>query len=125
MNRTDHLFSLRTTIPLPLDPDVENGPRIVLLRPGRYDPKEFHIVDIFKIYVLFTDYFLLNDDNFIVKGLIGILDLTNVTPEHFAQFKPELVKKMTYLCQHASPARPQGKLIETRTLFKNFTDFPA
>lgn len=54
------------------------------------------------------DYLLISDDNLIVGGQIGILDLTNVTPEHFAQFKPDIVKKMTYLCQDSSPVRPKG-----------------
>lgn len=105
-----HIFYplfLRTTIPLPMTIE-ENGPRIFVICPGRYNPKEFHIVDIFKMYVLFTDYLLIEDDNFIVGGLIAILDLTNVTPEHFSQFKPEFVKKMTFLCQHSSPVRPKG-----------------
>lgn len=60
------------------------------------------------MYVLFTDNLLIEDDNFVVGGQIGILDLTNVTPEHFSQFKPEIVKKLTYLCQDSSPVRPKG-----------------
>lgn len=86
----------------------KDGPRIFLLRPGRYNPKEFNIVDIFKIYILFTDFLLMNDDNFVVSGQVGILDLDHVTPEHFSQFEPEFVRKMTYFCQDAYPIRPKG-----------------
>lgn len=50
----------------------------------------------------------MEDDNFVVAGQIGILDLTNCTPEHFEQFKPDIIKKMTYLCQDSSPIRPKG-----------------
>lgn len=86
----------------------EDGPRIFLIRPGQYDPKKYNIVDIFKIFCLFNDYLLLEDDNFIVGGQVGILDLTNVTNEHWIQFKPEFVKKMTLFNQEASPIRPKG-----------------
>lgn len=60
-----------------------------------YVDLEFDIVDVFKIYVLFTDFLLMEDDNFVVSGQVGILDLTNCTAEHFAQFKPDIIKKMT------------------------------
>lgn len=88
--------------------DGEDGPRIFLIRPGQYDPKKYNIIDIFRIFCLYTDYLLMNDDNFIVGGQVGILDLTNVTNEHFFQFKPEFVKKMTLFNQEASPIRPKG-----------------
>lgn len=106
-SKLSKLLKLGTTIPLP-DTDREDGPRIFLICPGRYDPKEFDIVDIFKVYVLFTDYLLLEDDNYVIAGQVGILDLTGCTPEHFAQFKPDIIKKMTYLCQDSSPVRPRG-----------------
>lgn len=98
-----NLFLNSTTIPLPLT-DSEDGPRIILIRPGRYDPKEYSLNEIFKIFCLFTDYLLLEDDHFIVGGQVGIIDLTNVTNEHFVRFTPEFVKKMTLLHQDGSPS---------------------
>lgn len=50
----------------------------------------------------------MEDDNFIVSGQVGILDLTNVGWEHLVQFKPQFVKKMTLLSQDSSPFRPAG-----------------
>lgn len=50
----------------------------------------------------------MHDDNFVVAGQVGILDLSHVTPAHFDQFKPDIVKKMTFLCQDSSPVRPRG-----------------
>lgn len=101
------LHAHRTSIPLPLT-DGEDGPRIFLICPGRYDPKKYDIVDVIKYYVLLTDLLLMEDDNFIVSGQVGILDLTNVGWEHFVQFKPQFVKKMTLLSQDSSPFRPAG-----------------
>lgn len=101
------LHAHSTSIPLPLT-DGEDGPRIFLICPGRYDPKKYDIVDVIKYYVLLTDLLLMEDDNFIVSGQVGILDLTNVGWEHFVQFKPQFVKKMTLLSQDSSPFRPAG-----------------
>ncbi|XP_031627386.1 retinol-binding protein pinta-like isoform X2 [Contarinia nasturtii] len=101
------LLKLGTTIPLPM-PQSYDGPRIILIRPGAYNPEEFDIVDVFKMYILLTDFLLMEDDNFVVSGQVGILDLTNVTSAHFDQFKPDIVKKMTYLCQDSLPVKPMG-----------------
>lgn len=86
----------------------EDGPRIFLLRPGRYDPNLHDITDIFKTYIMFTDLLLIQDDHSIIGGLSGILDLTNVTPDHLKQFKPDFLKKMTLFSQEASPFQPRG-----------------
>lgn len=86
----------------------DDGPRIFLICPGRYDPKKIDIAEIFKLYVLFTDYLMMEDDNFIVSGQIGILDFTNVTSEHLNQYKPDLVKKLMLLCQDSAPYRAKA-----------------
>lgn len=97
----------RTTIPLP-QTDGDTGPRIFLIRPSSYDPKAYNIVDVMKVYVLLTDFLLMEDDNFIISGQVGVLDLTSVGMEHFQQFTPSFVKKMTYFTQNASPFRSAG-----------------
>lgn len=88
--------------------DGADGPRIFLMCPGRYNPKKYDVTDLLRFYVLLTDLLLMEDDNFIVGGQVGILDLTNVTKEHFMQFKPLLVKKATLLSQDSSPYRSVG-----------------
>lgn len=85
--------------------DGEAGPRMFLFCPGRYDPKKYDIHDIMKFYLMLTDILLMEDDNFIVGGQLGILDFSNVTKEHFVQFQPNFVKKMILLSQDSSPIR--------------------
>lgn len=100
-------YRFRINIPLPMT-SGEDGPRIFLISMGRYDPKKFSIDDIFKLYVLFADHLMMEDDNFIVAGQVGILDFSNVTSEHLVQYKPDMVKKMMLLCQDAAPFRPKA-----------------
>lgn len=57
---------------------------------------------------MMLDYMLNEDDNFVIAGQIGILDLTGVTLQHFLQFNPTFIKKMTVLTQDAAPGRQKG-----------------
>lgn len=50
----------------------------------------------------------MDDDNCIISGTVGILDLANVTMEHFFQFDLGLMKKMTVLSQEGQPFRQKG-----------------
>lgn len=57
---------------------------------------------------MFTDLLLMEDDHSIIGGLSGILDLTNVGPEHLSQFTPDYLKKMALFSQEGSPFLPKG-----------------
>lgn len=57
---------------------------------------------------MMLDYMLNEDDNFVIAGQIGIIDLTGVTLQHLLQFNPTTVKKMTVLTQDAAPGRQKG-----------------
>lgn len=61
-----------------------------------------------RISVMQNDIMLLEDDNFIVAGQVGILDLANVGKSHLLQMQPSFIKKMTVLSQDASPFRLKG-----------------
>lgn len=114
-----HYFRHSTTIPLPMTQGAD-GPRIFLLRPGQYDPKVYDIAEIFKIYTMFTDLLLLEDDHSIIGGMSGILDMTNLTTDHFMQFQPDFLKKTTLLAQEASPFMPKGfHYVNTPNGFEN------
>lgn len=51
-----------------------------------------------------NDVMLLEDDNFIISGAIGIMDFTNVTKEHFNELDAICLKKIARLSQEAQPA---------------------
>lgn len=94
-------------MPLPLTL-AHDSPRIMLIRPGVYDASAFHIQDIMKVSTMVQDILMWEDDNMIIGGQVGILDLSNVTMAHFLQFNPTFIKKMTMMSQEASPLRQKG-----------------
>lgn len=64
--------------------------------------------DIMKVNTMMMEVLHMEDDNFIIAGQVGILDLSDVTMKHFLQFDPVFIKKMTVLSQDASPFRQKG-----------------
>lgn len=85
-----------------------DGPRLTLIRPGIYDPKKYAFNEVIKMAGAVTDIMMVEDDNCIVSGTVGILDLANVTMDHFLQFDLSLMKKMTVLSQEGQPFRQKG-----------------
>lgn len=65
---------LKQGISIPL-PDLEHpaAPRVVIIRAGHYNPDTTHIVDIFQMAVMMYAIMLLEDDNFVVSGLVSLL----------------------------------------------------
>lgn len=94
-------------VPLP-NTTTPDGPRAILIRPGVYDPAKVSINDVFRVNSLFMDIMQLEDDNLIVAGQTGIIDLSNCTMGHFLQMSPAMVKRITVLSQDASPFRLKG-----------------
>ncbi|GAB0090854.1 alpha-tocopherol transfer protein-like [Sergentomyia squamirostris] len=92
------------SLPNTITPD---GARIVLIRPGLYDPAKITATDILRFAILMFDFQNL-DDQWIVGGGVGVLDLTNVTVAHLVQFTPIYIKKLSVVCQDAMPFRFQG-----------------
>lgn len=54
---------------------------------------------------MFSDILIRHDDQIIIAGQIGVLDMSNTTNMNTDRFNPTLVKKMTVLSQEASPIR--------------------
>lgn len=94
-------------LPLP-NLTAPDAPRIVLIRPGAYDANKHTIQDVMKVSSFIMDILHLEDDNLIVAGQLGILDLANVGMGHFVQMTPGFIKKMTMMSQEASPFRQKG-----------------
>ena len=57
---------------------------------------------------MINDILLREDDNITIAGQIGILDLANVAVNHFSQFSPTFIKKMTMMSEDGSPIRQRG-----------------
>lgn len=84
-------------------PPGDGGPQIQIIRPGLYDTTEFTVVELFKMSIILDDVMMLEDDNFVVSGAIGIMDFTNVTKQHFHDLDSVCVKKVAKLSQEAQP----------------------
>lgn len=102
------LIKLGVGLPLPIPLGGADGPRILLIRPGVYDPSKYKIEEIMKISTMVNDILMNEDDNLVIAGQVGILDLQGVTMSHFLQFSPGFAKKMTMLSQDGSPLRQKG-----------------
>jgi CRAL/TRIO domain len=96
--------SFRVVLPLPntIQPD---GERIILVRPGAYDPKNVKFEQIIQLGSMLNDVLNIEDDNFGISGLIVVVDFANVTPSHLAQMKPSVLSKIFTLLQDASLVR--------------------
>jgi hypothetical protein len=101
------IVKLGVGLPLPLT-ENPNSPRLMLIRPGAYDAHKFTIQEVMKVSTMVNDILMIEDDNMIVAGQIGVIDLSGVTLAHFMQMQPAFVKKMTMLMQDATPIRQKG-----------------
>lgn len=81
------------------------SPRIILIRHGAYDPNLYSIQDVIKVATMVNDVMLREDDNIVVAGQIGILDMANVSCRHFMQYNPTFIKKMQMMSEEGSPLR--------------------
>lgn len=105
--KTREIIRMGVGVPLPLT-DGPDAPRVLLIRPAAYDPPRITIEEVIRVSTMANDIMMLEDDNFVIAGQVGILDLSNVTVNHFLQFTPSFVKKMTMMSQEASPLRQKG-----------------
>lgn len=88
--------------------NTPDGPRYLLIRTGSYDPSKISIQNIFKVSGMVSEALMLEDDNYVIAGQIGILDFTGIGMSHFVQFSPSFIKKWTMYQQDAMPLREKG-----------------
>lgn len=101
------IMKLGVGLPLP-NTESPGGPRLMLIRPGAYDAHKFTIQEVMKVSTMVNDILMLEDDNSIVAGQFGVIDLANVTLAHLIQMQPAFVKKMTMVMQEGTPIRQKG-----------------
>ena len=63
------LIKMGVAVPLPntVTPD---GPRIILVRPGVYDPSKYTIQEVFRYNTMMSDIMMKEDDNLVVAGQV-------------------------------------------------------
>lgn len=97
---------LGVNLPLPHTMGID-GPRIMLVRMGAYDPSRHAIANIMKVCYMITDILLLNDDTSIIAGHMVLVDLRGLTLSGLSQYSPTFIKKMTSVIE-AFPIRTKG-----------------
>ena len=101
------IIKLGVGLPLPYT-ETPSSPKLMLFRPGAYDAHRFTIQEVMKVSTMMNDILMIEDDNLIVAGQIGVVDLADVTLAHLIQMQPSFAKKMTMLMQDGSPIRQKG-----------------
>ncbi|RVE51216.1 hypothetical protein evm_004181 [Chilo suppressalis] len=105
-SRFNEILDLGSYIVLPNSGPTE--PMTVIIRPGKYDPEKYNILDIVSVSNVMAKIILQEYDNAVVAGVRTILDLEDVTMGHFFQMTPLTMKKMVVSGQDALPIRMKG-----------------
>lgn len=101
------ILRLGVAVPFPAL-ETPTSPRIVLIRAGAYNPSEVHISEVFQMAMMMNEILLLEDDNYVVSGLINIVDMSGIRTMHLTQFTPRMIEKIMFLTQEALPIRQRG-----------------
>lgn len=80
----------------------------MLIRPFVYNPGQFDMAQILKVYTMIADILCRDDDVFNVKGQVIFVDLTNCGWGHLLHFDPSYVKKVFTMVQDGMSARFKG-----------------
>lgn len=101
--RNLELIRMGSMLPLPktVTPD---GPRIMLMR-FTGDPSTYTIEEQMRIQSFIHTILMHEDDNMMVSGQMGFIDLKGASLGHFTQFTPSLMKKFAVMSQDANPVR--------------------
>lgn len=84
-----------------------------------YDPSKVKLTDLFKLETMILDIMMLESDNFMICGALGLLDMKGGTMSHYSTYTPTILKKIMKILQHAYPIRPKGLVyINTPTIFE-------
>lgn len=83
-------------------------PRLILLRPGAYDPEKYHVCDILCVFYYLIQILVIEDDAACVVGTKTLVDYQGVSVSHIAQTSAGLLKKIVFICQDSMPLRLKG-----------------
>lgn len=98
------IIRLGVTLYLPL-PLMEDGPCIMLMRPGKCNPHEFNLTDLLRVSFLLQDISLISNDNMIIAGFMQIGDFEDFSMAHLLQLSPSLIKRFGFYVEEGMPMR--------------------
>ncbi|XP_061183887.1 alpha-tocopherol transfer protein-like [Saccostrea echinata] len=85
----------------------KEGRRVIIFRPGRWDPSRFPVDDVFRTNFM-TISKIIQDEATQVNGIIMVMDLDGVGWAHARNISPFYAKRIMSLLQDAFPARFKG-----------------
>ncbi|VDI04485.1 Hypothetical predicted protein [Mytilus galloprovincialis] len=83
------------------------GRRVIVFRPGKWNPSKFGITDVFRTNFL-TMSRLIEEEETQINGLVMMMDLDGIGWAHAKSISPLYAKKFMGLIQDAFPARFKG-----------------
>lgn len=105
-------------MPLP-QTNQADGPRIILVRCENVDPSKILLLTAIKTSLMILDILLNEDDNFVIAGQTGFIDLDGMGFSHAVQLTPTICKKVLRYLQDCYPSRPKEMFfINTPTFFQ-------
>lgn len=120
--RNLELIRMGQMLPLPKTA-TPDGPRILLMR-FTSDPGSYTINEMMRVQSYIQAILLHEDDNMIVAGQVGFIDLKGASVAHFTQFTPSLMKKFAVMSQDANPIRMKGfNYINVPSFFESVFSF--
>ncbi|XP_063839117.1 uncharacterized protein LOC135088160 [Ostrinia nubilalis] len=83
-------------------------PRVILIRPGAYDPSINTVSELMCILYYLVQIVVVEDDVATVMGTKIVVDYEGVTMSHLTQANPSTLKKMIAVSQDSMPLRLKG-----------------
>lgn len=84
------------------------GERLALARLASFEPSKTTEVALLKACFMIVDILLMEDDNVVIAGVNGLLDMKGGTMEHYTIYTPANMAKFFKLVQHGYPIRVKG-----------------
>lgn len=92
--------SIFATLPKPVGP---GGPRIHFTRMGQIDTSLYTAKDIFRFIMFRSEIEANTDDNWIISGVLEIIDFSKIPYALLRQFEANLFKKMAAFLEYGVP----------------------
>ncbi|XP_059490152.1 uncharacterized protein LOC132205225 [Neocloeon triangulifer] len=101
----------------------DEGRQVYLITVGKEEPGEMNMEEFMRLNYVIMDYIMMNDDALVVKGIVSIVDFSNLKFGHMTQMMPSVMKKSHICNEEGYPLRPQaGHILNMpsfmETLFK-------
>ncbi|XP_059490533.1 alpha-tocopherol transfer protein-like [Neocloeon triangulifer] len=106
----------------------DEGRKVYFCIGGKDDPAKHLTLQVIKVNFMMMDYFIMNDDVSVVKGVVIVNDMSAMKLGHATQFMPSLMKKVSVCSEEGYPFRPQAMHVINipsfmETLLKLFQSF--